>query len=69
MGGIYPDSKKNTSCLQIDANMNVLEKEPMPKGSRYNLGVTLLLDKFIFCIGGEDYNNRLPLSTTEIYDT
>lgn len=69
MGGVYPDNKKNISCLHIDANMNVLEKEPMPKGPRSNLGVALLLDKFIFCIGGEDLNSRLPQSTTEIYDT
>ena len=34
--------------------MSVLEKDPMPKGPRYNLAVTILIDKHIFCIGGND---------------
>lgn len=69
MGGIYPDTKKNTSCLHLDSNMSLFEKEPMPKGPRYNLATTLLLDKYIFCIGGCDVNTDYPLTTSEVYDT
>lgn len=69
MGGIYQDKKKNTSCLQIDVNMSVLEKEPMPKGPRYNLAVSLLIDKHIFCIGGIDAASDFSLSLCEVYDT
>ena len=58
MGGIYPKSvKANTSCLELDANMNLLEKDPMPRGARYNLALAVVIDKYIFAIGGMDYNH------------
>eukprot|EP00347_Sterkiella_histriomuscorum_P020526 403337466 len=68
MGGLYPEPKKNVSCLQIDQNMSALEKEPMPKGPRYNLAIALLLDKYIFCIGGQDISTEYPLTSCEVYD-
>lgn len=49
--------------------MSLLEKEPMPKGPRYNLAVTLLLDKYVFCVGGSDVSSDYPLTTCEVYDT
>jgi len=53
IGGVYLNTKLPTSCLEIDANMNVLEKEPIPSGPKCNIALSLIIDKYVLAIGGD----------------
>jgi hypothetical protein len=69
VGGIYQEPKINNGCLEIDSNMNVLEKEPLKVGPRFSIALTLVIDKFIFAIGGLLVKNKTPTDAFEIFDT
>lgn len=49
--------------------MNVLEKEPLKVGPRFSIALTLLIDKFVFAIGGLLVKNKTPSDAFEIFDT
>ena len=47
--------------------MNMIEKEPM-KTARYNIALSLVIDKYIFAIGGNISKGK-PTDLVEVYDT
>jgi len=53
--------------MELDANMNMIEKEPMKTG-RYNSAVCLVIDKFIFAISGNISKGKTT-DSVEVYDT
>lgn len=55
--------------MEIDVNMNLLEKEPLKIGPRFSIALALLIDKYIIAIGGTLVKTKAATDACEIFDT
>lgn len=55
------------SCMMIDANMTVYDREPM-RHPRFGTATALIRDRFALVLGGFLGKNR-PTNFCELYDT